>query len=155
VETFLYVKFVLGLGYFAITDQQKRMIGFNVATGDWNQQIPNSSLTFSPPTSELVILDPEAAYNLTLMAVGNMKVSLFLSESSNTKNLLLERNATFNMIMGDTKTLHLDVHQLTLTPLESTLQTVAPILLFALGIVAWIAIIAVILVIRRRRGRED
>jgi len=109
-ETFLYMKLLLTLGYFAITDQQRRMIGFNVATGNWNQQISNSSLTFSPPTSELVILDPEAAYNLTLDAAGNMEVSLFLSESTNAGSVLLARNFMFSMAMSDSKTLHIDVH---------------------------------------------
>ena len=154
-ETFLYVKLVLSLGYFAITDQQSRIIGFNAATGAWKQQIPNSSLTFSPPTSELVILDPETAYNLTLIAAGNMKVSLFLSEATNTGAVMLTRNETFNMLMGDTKALHLDVRQLTLTPVETILQTAFPTFLFVLGILAWVGIIAAILIIRRRRTRED
>jgi hypothetical protein len=168
-EQYFYVGFYSALAYLSVYDEPRRVTGIDPQTGQGAATIPNSSLVLSSyipqdspvnaPEEELLILNPQGAYEIVVTAGGNTAYNVFMSKTTNSNKVIAAKNLAGSLVIGDSKRYAVQSSDLSLTPEATPI----PGLLGMSGIVAiLVAVVFTILgllALRRRRiknsGRRD
>ncbi len=107
-DEYLYVRLITAVGFLTIFDENSRELGFDEVSGQWVQQIPNSTVISSRNTEEIIVMNPKQEYVLVVTAGGNTVFDLFVSRSSNTADVIASVEAGGTLKMGESRTYVLD-----------------------------------------------
>ena len=153
---YLYARLNIVVGFLALFDEHSRLLGFDSVSGQWVQQIPNSTIIFSRNTEEIIVVNPERIYTFVITAEGNTLFHLFVSKSTNTVRLLASVVAGGTMKMGESRSFVLDSRNMQMknedTGFENTVR--APDFDLISLLTLWGVSILAILIVLCRRARK-
>jgi hypothetical protein len=164
-ENYLYVSFNSALAYLSVYDQLQRISGIDPQTGKPTEMIPNSSLVLDSyipvkdepvnvPEEELLMLNPQGAYEFAVAAGGNTAYSIFLSLTTNTDKILATKYLAGSLVIGDLMRFEVESSDLNLV----SRPTAFPGMLSIVGIVTVLSglifVILALLTLRRKRMRQ-
>ena len=156
---YLYLRLFAAIGSLSLYDEQSRELGFDSVSGQWVQQIPNSTIIFSHNVEEIVLMNPNETYTLVIAAGGNTVFNLLVSKSSNTENAVTSVNAEGTLKMGESRTYLLDSANMQLTSHDTGLMNTfrAPDFDLLLLLTVWgVTILSILIVLRhRKRSRVE
>jgi hypothetical protein len=163
-EDYLYVEFSSVLAYMTVYDSSQRIAGIDPRTGRPETTLPNSSLVLGSyipvkdtpanvPEEEILIVNPQGTYQIVVTAGGNTAYSVFLSRATSRNEVLATNSVAGSLIIGDSRKLQMDSSNLTLT--DTAPVTLSPGLLSMVAtiIVLISFVIAVLLLLARRRQK--
>jgi hypothetical protein len=150
VETYLYFRMSLrDMALPTVIDNQGRMTGYDASSGAFVDDISLSFLTRSGELSVLV-LNPHGSYTLALTPVGSGPYHLFVSKAFNVNRTIFSKNLDGSINAWEKKQFLLNSGTMSLISSGTDWGT----LVVMVGvIIAWVVVIAGILVWRRKRRR--
>ena len=155
-EEYLYTRLSAAVGYLTIYDEQSRELGFDQVSGQWVQQISNSTIIFTRNSEEILMLNPGENYKLVVTAGGNTAFRLFSSKSTNFAGVLATATVGGTLKMGESKHFTLDYRNMQIKNEDTEFQTIvrAPDFDLISLITLWGVTVVAILIFLRRRARK-
>jgi len=155
-DEYLYVRLITAVGFLTIFDEHSKELGFDEVSGQWVQQIPNSTVISSRNTEEIIVMNPKQEYVLVVTAGGNTVFDLFVSRSSNTADVIASVEAGGTLKVGESRTYVLDSDSMQMKNRDAGFENIirAPEFDLLLLVTLWVVSILTILIILRRRARK-
>ena len=155
-DEYLYARLVTAIGSLTLYDEHSKEVGFDSLSGQWVQQIPDSTIIFSHNTEEIIVMNPTETYKLVIAAGGSTIFDLFVSKSSNTGNTLVSVKTEGTLKMGESRTYMLDSKSMQLKNQDAGFESIVrtPDFDLFLLLTVWGVSILTILMILRRRARK-
>lgn len=152
IETYLY--FRMGLSDMAmptIVDDQGRATGYDTSSGGFVEDIPRSFLTLSGEVG-VIVLNPNGSYRLVLTPRASGPYHLFISKAFNVNGTKFYKVLDGTVNAWETK--HFILNSDTMS-LSSAGGDWGPLLVMLGFVFAWVALIGVILVWRKKRHQSS
>lgn len=155
-DEYLYVRLITAVGFLTVFDEHSKELGFDQLSGQWVQQIPNSTVIFSRNTEEIIVMNPKRVYVLIVTAGGNTVFDLFVSKSSSLADVIASVKVGGKLRMGESRTYVLDPSSMQMKNEDVGFENIfrAPDFDLVLLLTLWGVSILTILIILRRRARK-